>query len=620
MEPDRATMERVFSLLRHDWVYDFFFSSRNLELDMLEHAATKGFISTAELDISTLATGNALESALQVGEHHRLLLMPSFTTGSITVGFAVNEKIASSSSVVSRDRYIGRIARDDENGTCLFIAEDFNEHITEVSYYTLFSPAHREHVFSLYKAKAFRQVMKSMREHYDPGELTKAVIYYYYSTEARPCPECGAETTDALTTCTCKLPLRRKLHAMDNESEMKNLQSYTGGYCGVASVGFYNEGKSLYRANFASNSATRLTGDPDVQRRLALWALRSAFKERSISPLAFTMGPGGLGGKKAVSVLDSFLLASIAESVLSEQSCKRGSSSSDTHPTSVGLLEDGTRDEDQHNSADDITAPTAPLSESSNQTSVPTETHRRIEQTDNSGPEPKPAALHSMPSEKATAPPFVPASQMMPFVQYMPQIPQPVQTQIVPQTPVVLPMSVGIPAASEAPSAGPQSEQLRRDSPIGDYIATVSEARSVSAAHSGSSTPSDSSAAPSLVPRQMATSVERRPELIPLAPAPGGQRAARFILPSQQMVASTPGVAGGVSKALGEEMDERRKKAEQRKARNRESAQRSNQKRKMRIQALKEDIAEAMRRETYLRAREKVLREENRTLRMTVSK
>lgn len=66
------------------------------------------------------------------------------------------------------------------------------------------------------------------------------------------------------------------------------------------------------------------------------------------------------------------------------------------------------------------------------------------------------------------------------------------------------------------------------------------------------------------------------------------------------------------------DLAERRRKAELRKARNRESAQRSNHKRKMMIQALKDDIAAASSREMCLRAREKMLREENTELRKTL--
>ena len=66
------------------------------------------------------------------------------------------------------------------------------------------------------------------------------------------------------------------------------------------------------------------------------------------------------------------------------------------------------------------------------------------------------------------------------------------------------------------------------------------------------------------------------------------------------------------------EDEERRRKAELRKARNRESAQRSNHKRKMKLQALKEELEMVSQREKSLRERERHLRQENINLRMTV--
>lgn len=91
---------------------------------------------------------------------------------------------------------------------------------------------------------------------------------------------------------------------------------------------------------------------------------------------------------------------------------------------------------------------------------------------------------------------------------------------------------------------------------------------------------------------------------------------AKYILPFR--IEDSGPVCGRVNKIACNEVDERRVKAELRKARNRESAQRSNHKRKLKIQALKDDIAAVAKRELLLREKEKVLREENRTLKRTV--
>lgn len=68
------------------------------------------------------------------------------------------------------------------------------------------------------------------------------------------------------------------------------------------------------------------------------------------------------------------------------------------------------------------------------------------------------------------------------------------------------------------------------------------------------------------------------------------------------------------------EDEERRRKAELRKARNRESAQRSNFKRKMKLQALKDELEKVCLKEKNLRERERHLRQENINLRSTVSR
>lgn len=113
---------------------------------------------------------------------------------------------------------------------------------------------------------------------------------------------------------------------------------------------------------------------------------------------------------------------------------------------------------------------------------------------------------------------------------------------------------------------------------------------------------------------------------VPLRPAPPPQE----IQPQRRLPRLAPAPAhlrgttcAGVvpivqSNVQMSEMDERRRKAELRKARNRESAQRSNYKRKMRLLALKEELERISLKEKVLRAREKDLRQENISLRMTV--
>lgn len=309
MRPTAAVMERIFAVLRHAWVYDFFFCNDSTDvLSQLHHAVTRDNTHTMELDITS-----STQKTYQIGEHCRLLYTPSFSTQHITVGFAISDIISSSSPVVGNSTYLGRIARDDKKGTMLFISNDFNEHITEVTFLQIKSPSQRITLCGLFLTKPFRKVMERMHTRYDLSALMKSLVYFCASSDARHCPKCQN------TRCNCKLKLALKRYPEDDERDLVNLKSYLGGYNGTASLTLYSKGRHIYHDTYSVSSKSRVIDDTQLHHRLVFWALAHATQKKTISPLAFLMSKAPLGDK-GISAMDTFLLASIADSVISGQS------------------------------------------------------------------------------------------------------------------------------------------------------------------------------------------------------------------------------------------------------------------------------------------------------------
>lgn len=518
-DPANDSLEHVFAPLRQQWVWDFFFECNEKEADMLKYAVADQFVTLADFQVNTRDTPDPYANSFRVCEQHRVLLLPSFSTGSLSVGFGVNERITSSSTFACRERYTGRIVRDDHNGTVLFIAEDDNINMVEVSFFSLCSTTQREHKFLIFHRSKFRSAIRSIRTKYSHKAVKNSLMYYYHAIEGRSCPNCGKNN------CFCRLAIQPKRHPLDRESELANVSSYTGHYGGVASLGLYTKGSNVFLARYNASSGIRINADFSTQQKLALWALCSAAQKRPVNPVKLIMSEAANMKNRVVTATDTFLLASLAEEVVDPPS-DRDTGNAGAMMTAADMLSDG------------IPAPGVAVGGAIAQMSAV-------------------AGLGGFDINSFLGDVCdLTAGGDLDFID--------------------VGLSDGL---SDGPSSTtPSSESVKR---VGDVDMTTA----VSDSHEAVAVNGLAQAAPAV------------------------KRAARPLLPAAQEEdgATDDG-----------EMDERRRKAELRKARNRESAQRSNLKRKMQIQKLKDEMDAATTRENYLRAKEKMLREENLSLRTAV--
>lgn len=547
---------------------------------MLQYAVSDQFVSLIDFSFTTYDTLDPYANRYCVGERHRVLLLPSFSTGAISVGFGVNERISSASSFACRERYTGRIVRDDHLGTSLFMAEDLNLNLVEVQYLNLVSPVHRENVFCLFHRKKFRKALQSINTNFDHNAMKEALVYYCYSVEGRPCSKCGD-----LVSCTCKLAVAPKRHPLDSESELRNLTSYTGQYQGVVTLSLYEKGKSVFLSNYKATSCINLTSDTITRQKLALWALCSAVQKVEVNPVKLILNEAEALKTRPSTATDAFLLKSVAESLVSEaeEESPNGAVSKAVTQLIKSSVEGVINESTPKIGLGNMLVRVASAAQSNG---VDLSSFLRLDANSSSQAT---DLLSSM------------GVSLLPTLLNSNSNTDPLSTSH---------------STSEAKTAASCDESISMgDVEMEDSPEAVAEADGKEDSGSSSdanmspsltSTGPNSSSEPSVVAHSAAAAV----------PADAISKNVPSVSTGRPLVALAPaGFGDGISKDKDGEMDDRRRKMELRKARNRESAHRSNQRRKMQIQKLKEEIEAANTKEANLRAREKMLREENMSLR-----
>ncbi|KAI0567638.1 Basic-leucine zipper [Gracilaria domingensis] len=307
---------------------------------------------------------------------------------------------------------------------------------------------------------------------------------------------------------------------------------YMGTFRGTATLTLCSNGALVFSSTYSSCSFLSFYQDPHIKRELIEWALKYVSQQDEINPLKLVMAEAAGMKSRFVTATDTFLLASIAESILSKPI------HFDQPPTS---------------SRRDLPL-SVPLADTSME-----------------------ALMDSLEPSTGMGAGFGTAITHLNALSKDPELQQLLSDQRSLNSNTLLSdssESVSFETLLDTTTA-PQNARV-------SYADTGKES-SVSS-HSGNDTGSHS-----------------KRKLAVLAPAP-----------------ATQGSLSGAEKTKNQIDEERRKRIELRKARNRESAQRSNLRKKMQLQHLKDELEAAAAKEAYLRAKEKTLREENMRLRTAV--
>lgn len=638
-DPSLESFEHCFDLLKYDWVWDFFFSSDASLIDQLQFSLTRMSSLPVHMSFRTVEgsmsdawppSASGLPAALD--ERSNLLLLPSFSTGSISVGFGVVESMESINPCLSRSCYFGRVARDDRAGTLLFMSDDPSLGLTEVTYIRLLSPAYRDQRYINFHYDKFQAAVKSLRGGaYNHLAMRDALLLYINMTDTRPCPTC--DSLPSAAACGCPVALRPKKHPCDDTAEMNNLSLYLGGYTGVYNLGLYSDPlvPSLAVRCLYEHSNTLIT-DPAVRDRLAHWALCNAAQNNALvlSGSAFQLRFSPSIRVGVLPPLQAFMLSAIIDRAeqlaLTEKSYNLPSAikvlwdrfpkalikmpresnelasstlsvEAGTESASMGISENGFGEDKRFRN-------NASVSQDSWLTSF-LDPNDKFESSSTQNIsahlnpldiDPKLGSLDLMDSMALVVSSVeMRDKHLFSKISSLSDLPTTPLAPAVPISPSPIPAVPPVPSISTAPPIPPI--------PGVPAIPAIPAFPALPVAlHSATS--------------MAAQGVVHLPSA--LSPGLAGPRAAVALAPAK--VSSPSGSGGEDALSDGADavalVDERQRKAEIRKARNREAAHRSNQKRKLQMTHLREELELANSTESMLRAHEKMLREENKLLRL----
>lgn len=283
------SLEPILRVFEHEWVWNFFFAPESDIHEELKHAVKQTFFKSVEYSLKLANQFPVNSDTTFFNGFGNLFILSSFSTGDISVGYAVDELVQSSTATLQPHLTLFRVVRDDINTFYISISEDPDVGLVYFNGIRLISPARRQNFVMNFHYKRFRFAVESLRNgHFDENLFRKAMIKIIYVNESRTCPRCL--TLPTRPPCPCELSVCRMRHPLDILSDSNNLALYLGYYSGPCNITVYKSPSAVpFTLRFASNSSTLLSQDPGVQERLCEWALTHSAQMRKISIPRFPM-------------------------------------------------------------------------------------------------------------------------------------------------------------------------------------------------------------------------------------------------------------------------------------------------------------------------------------------
>lgn len=278
------SLEPILGLLKHEWVWDFFFAPKFDVHEQLQYAAEQSTLPAIEYEVKLAHQFPVNNESTVFNEKGHMLILPSFSMGNISVGFVVEELFQSSGSSLQPPLTLFRAARDDIDTCFISISEDPSAGLVYFTCIRLISPTCRENFVINFHYDSFRSAVKSVRGgRFDENLFRRALIKSVFCVQSRPCPICDCQPIDE--PCACELPVRQKRHPLDLYTDSTNLSLYLGHYDGIFHISVYPTASiPPFTSRSAAHCSTLLLFDSKVRKRLANWALLQA-KHSRLNPV-----------------------------------------------------------------------------------------------------------------------------------------------------------------------------------------------------------------------------------------------------------------------------------------------------------------------------------------------
>lgn len=302
-------LTNIFEICQHKWVFDFLFNDDVTPLSSLTAPVNMTAAVSSSYQLTSVEHTDRNQPDFVSGGMFDLhmagdiFFVPAFSVGTITVGFGVqrtsllgrlewgldhNLHNAHDRVAKLRDLDHFRFVRDDEQDTLLVTQEDLKSDILRLDMGRLIRTTQRRRRLVCLYLTAFRNVLKRMVSTSQMVQLSEPLVFLCVSAEDfRPCPFCNAFRQ--VSPCSCSFTKTYPSHPLDFTVTKANMQRHQGTFQGFSIARYCVNGAPVKSARLANRLFIRRNAERDLIDRLSRWAISDKLKSSNFNLTPYTM-------------------------------------------------------------------------------------------------------------------------------------------------------------------------------------------------------------------------------------------------------------------------------------------------------------------------------------------
>lgn len=294
--PLNNLLEEVFHLCREDWITDFLFKSDMSPLSVLTSPVNANSLSAAR--VSTVSAekpvspnGPSPTSYLfdtrMAGE---FLFVPAFSVGTTTAGFgAIHYSVLCRAewgrdpTHASRRGECGhiRFVRNDATRSLIILFDDKKADIIKIDLFAPLSVAVRKRITLTVRRSKFYHMLHQQSFSNPVRAAHSTALMLSYHIERRICTMC---TTYMPSRCGCsRAPILPK-NSLDFSSMRNNMDVHGGEFEGVSTTALFVNGVVVVSALVGHHLNSEGNKDRSISSRLGRWAIHDLLKDKTETP------------------------------------------------------------------------------------------------------------------------------------------------------------------------------------------------------------------------------------------------------------------------------------------------------------------------------------------------
>lgn len=289
-------LEEVFQPCHEQWISDFVFNSDMSPLSVLTSPVNASYLSAAR--VSTISAEKPtspncpsptsyLFDTRMAGE---FLFVPAFSVGPITAGFGVvhysvlcRAEWGRDPTHASRRGECGhiRFVRNDAARSLLIAFDDKKADIIKLDLFDQLSTSVRKRVTLTVRRSKFYHILLQQPVTNLVQAAYSTALMSSYNIERRICTTC---TTYSATHCSCSRPPVLPKHSLDFSSMRNNMDIHGGAFDGVSTTALFVDGMAVVNATVGHHLSIEGSSDRNLSSRLGQWAIRDLLQDTRETP------------------------------------------------------------------------------------------------------------------------------------------------------------------------------------------------------------------------------------------------------------------------------------------------------------------------------------------------